>query len=86
MTSKVSARFWKQFYELPQHVQELAHKNYLLWLKNSRHPSIQFKPFHRGLYSVRIGDHYRAIGYFSAPDEFTWIWIGSHEDYNKFRG
>jgi hypothetical protein len=86
MTSKVSARFWKQFYELPQHVQELAHKNYLLWVKNSRHPSIQFKPFHRGLYSVRIGDHYRAVGYFSAPDEFTWIWIGSHEDYNKFRG
>ncbi len=85
MTSKVSSRFWKQFYELPRQVQELARKNYLFWLKNSRHPSIQFKPFHRNLYSARIGDHYRAVGYFSAPDEFTWIWIGSHEDYNKFR-
>jgi hypothetical protein len=86
MISKVSSRFWKQFYELPQHVQELTFKNYLLWLKNPRHPSIQFKPFHRDLYSARVGEHYRVVGYFSAPDELTWVWIGSHEDYNKFRG
>ncbi|HEU6447839.1 MAG TPA: hypothetical protein VFV23_05330 [Verrucomicrobiae bacterium] len=84
MISKVSSRFWKQFNELPQEIQELAYKNYLLWLKNLRHPSIHFKSFHRNLYSARVGDHYRAVGYFSAPDEFTWIWIGSHEDYNKF--
>lgn len=86
MTSKASARFWKQFYELPLPVRELAYKNYSLWLKNPRHPSVQFKPFHGRLYSARVGEHYRVVGYFSGANEFTWVWIGSHEDYNKFRG
>ncbi len=85
MTSKVSARYWKEFHELPRHIQELSHKNYLLWLKAPRHPSVRFKPIHGRLYSARVGEHYRAVGYFSNPHEFTWIWIGSHEDYNKFR-
>jgi mRNA-degrading endonuclease RelE of RelBE toxin-antitoxin system len=84
MTSKVSKRFWKQWHELPKSIQELSYKNYLLWLKDPRHPSIHFKPFHSRLYSVRVGEHYRAVGYFSGPNEFTWIWIGSHEDYNHF--
>ncbi len=85
MTAKASARFWQQFERLPRHIQELARKNYLLWLKDRRHPSLHFKPFHRRLYSARVGEHYRAVGYYSNPDEFTWIWIGSHEDYSKFR-
>lgn len=86
MISKVSARFWNEFEKLPREMQELAYKNYQTWLKNPRHPGVRFKPFHRQLYSARVGDHYRAVGYFSGPDEFTWIWIGSHEDYNKFGG
>jgi mRNA-degrading endonuclease RelE of RelBE toxin-antitoxin system len=85
MTSRVSKRFWKQWHELPKPIQELSQKNYLLWLNDPRHPSLHFKPFHGRLYSVRVGEHYRAVGYFSAPNEFTWIWIGSHEEYNRFR-
>ena len=42
MTSKVSKRFWKQWHELPKSIQELSYKNYLLWLKDPRHPSIHF--------------------------------------------
>ena len=61
-------------------------QNYEYWLKNIRHPATRFKPFYGRMYSARVGDHYRAVGYFSAPNEFIWIWIGSHEDYNKFRG
>jgi hypothetical protein len=85
MISKVSDRFWRQFHELPQDIQELAGKNYQIWLRNPRYPAIRFKPFHNKLYSARVGDHYRAVGYFSGHDEFTWIWIGSHQDYDKFR-
>lgn len=86
MISKVSARFWSQFQELPRDIQDLARRNYQIWLSNPRYPAIRFKPFHNKLYSARVGDHYRAVGYFSGPDEFTWIWIGSHQDYDKFRG
>ena len=31
---------------------------------------------------IRIGDHYRAIGQVTG-DAVEWVWIGSHEDYNK---
>jgi plasmid maintenance system killer protein len=33
-------------------------------------------------FSIRIGDHYRAIGRLIG-DVVEWVWIGSHEDYNK---
>ena len=68
---------------LPAEVQRLAAKNYKLWLENERHPSIQFKPFKRNLWSARVGAHYRACGVWIGADAFQWTWIGSHEDYNK---
>jgi hypothetical protein len=33
-------------------------------------------------FSIRIGDHHRAIGRLTG-DVVEWVWIGSHEDYNK---
>jgi hypothetical protein len=33
-------------------------------------------------FSIRIGEHHRAIGQL-AGDIVEWVWIGSHEDYNK---
>jgi len=33
-------------------------------------------------FSIRIGDHHRAIGRLIG-DAVEWVWIGSHEDYNK---
>jgi hypothetical protein len=81
--SKTSREFWKLFYDLPLEVQRLAYKNYLLWQNNPRHPSLRFKPVKWRLWSIRIGDHYRAIGHFVDPDSFLWTWIGTHEEYNK---
>jgi hypothetical protein len=47
--------------------------------------SLRFKPIkgHANLWSVRIGDHYRAVGFYEKADLFIWTWIGSHEEYNK---
>ena len=33
-------------------------------------------------WSIRISLDYRALGY-KENDDFIWVWIGSHEDYNK---
>jgi len=44
---------------------------------------MQFKPVAGSVWSVRIGDHYRAIAQ-KDTDLVVWFWIGSHEDYNKF--
>jgi hypothetical protein len=59
----------------------LADKNYQLWKENPSHPSLRFKPVGEGFWSIRIGIHYRAIGY-PEGDEVTWIWIGHHSEYD----
>ena len=83
MKSKADPDFWRRFNKLPLQVRRLAQKNYALWLANPFHPSLRFKRFEGESWSVRIGDHYRATGYFLTPDIFVWNWIGTHEEYNK---
>lgn len=54
---------------------------FALLKSDSRHPSLHLKRIGR-LWSVRVGDHYRALG-IDDPDGIYWIWIGSHADYDK---
>ena len=44
---------------------------------------MQFKPLVGNVWSVRIGDHYRAVAQ-KHGDLIVWFWIGTHEDYNNF--
>ncbi len=83
MKSKTNHNFWICFNALPLEIQKLARKNFLVWQNNSRHPSLRFRPHSNGRWSVRIGDHYRAIGYVAEDGTLVWTWIGSHENYNK---
>ncbi len=83
MISKAAPSFWRCFHALPVRVQRVAYKNYQVWLQNPHHPSLRFKPLKGDLWSVRVGSHYRAAGYFRDDNTFVWIWIGSHEEYNK---
>ena len=84
MKSKATRRFWKAYAGLPLHAQALAAKTYGLWRQNHQHPSLHFKKLKGGenRFSVRVGGHYRAIGHL-AGDTAEWVWIGTHEDYNK---
>lgn len=82
MKHLTSSSFWEYFDLLPITVQELANKNYELLKKNPRHPSLHFKRINE-LWTVRIGQHYRAIG-IEVKEGIQWIWIGSHEKYNQF--
>lgn len=83
MNSRTTPQFWQQFNALPSEIQQLARKNFDLWRTNQQHPSLHFKPFKYGQWSVRIGRRYRALGFFLDAGNFRWTWIGSHEDYNK---
>jgi hypothetical protein len=69
---------------LPGEVQQLAIKTYHLWRQNPSHPALHFKKLHGGTerFSVRIGNHYRAIGHM-VPGGVEWVWIGSHAEYDK---
>lgn len=84
MTSKIK-RFWKLLEELPIEVQMQARVAYQVFSQNPQHPSLQFKAltdFSEPMYSVRIGAHCRALGLLE-NDEITWIWIGTHSQYDK---
>ena len=84
MKSRATTRFWFLFGQLPPAIQKLAVKNYNLWRKSPRHPSLRFKKLHgRGeRFSVRVGDDYRAVGHF-VEDGVEWVWIGSHGEYDE---
>jgi hypothetical protein len=55
------------------------------YLKNNpRHPSLQLKRIEE-LWSVRVGQRYRASG-IDAEGGIQWIWIGSHAEYDQIIG
>lgn len=84
MTSVATRRFWDLFHALPGDVQTLAIKNYQLWRRDPHHPSLHFRRLQGGAdrFSVRVGDHYRALGRLTA-DTITWVWIGTHAEYDR---
>ncbi len=84
MIGKTQKRFWKCFDGLPVPVQKLAREKYRLWKNDPYHPSLRFEERRNGLCIVRIGDQYRALG-LNEGDLVAWFWIGTHEEYNRFR-
>jgi hypothetical protein len=66
---------------LPASARLTADKNYGLWRQNPQHPSLRFKSVGEGFWSVPVGKHYRALGH-REGEEITWVWIGSHADYD----
>jgi mRNA-degrading endonuclease RelE of RelBE toxin-antitoxin system len=73
--------FWGQYEKLPAHVRQLADKNFSLLKENPNHPSLHLKRVGKK-WSVRVGDHYRAVGV-NVEDGILWFWIGSHTEYDK---
>ena len=35
-----------------------------------------------GCFTVRIGDHHRAVGWLES-ETVTWVWIGTHAEYDR---
>jgi hypothetical protein len=85
--SVATRRFWELFQALPSEVQNLAVKNYHLWRRSPNHPSLRFRRLQGGedRFSIRVGDHYRALGR-RAGQTMTWVWIGTHADYDRLVG
>ncbi len=77
-------RFWSLYHQLPEHVRELADKNYELLRADPFHPSLHFKKVGqtRQLWSVRVGEHYRALAT-ERPEGIFKFWIGTHAEYDR---
>jgi len=65
----------------------LAIKSYQLWRRDPHHPSLRFRRLQGSAnrFSVRVGDHYRALGILTA-DAMTWVWIGTHNESDRLVG
>ena len=82
--SVATRRFWDLFHALSPEIQKLAVKNYELWRRDPHHPSLHFRRLRgsQDRFSVRVGDHYRALGRLTAHT-LTSVWIGTHAEYDR---
>jgi len=85
LKSLATKRFWKCYGELPGEVRNLADRYYKLWKENPFNPTLSFEEIRSDIWRIKIGYRYRALAK-RYNDTIVWIWIGSHEDYNKLLG
>jgi hypothetical protein len=83
MRSLTTPDFWQAYAVLPQSIKEQARKAYQVWQSNPSHPSLHFKKVGKNLWSVRVTQNYRALAIKKGQD-YYWIWIGSHREYETF--
>ena len=74
--------FWARYDALPANTRKLADKNFELLKHNPEHPSLHFKDVSKGLWSARVGMHFRALA-IPHDNGFARIWIGTHAEYDK---
>lgn len=84
MRSTTADPFWDLFRKLPKDVRKQAYKAYRQFEQDPLLPSLKFKESkqHRGLWSARVSAGYRVLG-IRAGDKITWVWTGSHREYDK---
>ena len=83
MKSLATTEFWKAYANLSPEMQEQARKAYRLWQQNSLHPSLHFKKVGKNLWSARVSGGCRALA-LKKGDDYYWIWIGYHNQYESF--
>ena len=81
LRSLLTPSFRKLYCDLPSEVQILANEKYRLFQQDPFHPSLEFEAKGK-VWTVAVGRSYRAIARRFGNDLY-WVWIGSHEDYNK---
>ena len=65
-------------------VQNLARQNFQLLRTNPRHPSLHFKKVGK-FWSARVGISHRTLA-IEDDEGFIWIWIGTHDAYERMIG
>lgn len=83
MKSFTTSDFWKAYADLNSEMKEQARKAYRIWRENPSYPSLHFKKVGKNLWSVRITEDYRALA-LKQGEDYYWIWIGSHDEYDAF--
>jgi hypothetical protein len=66
---------------LPADIQRRADKQFDLFARNPKYPSVQLKPVGQ-FWSARVTDAYRALA-IREENVLYWFWIGSHDEYTR---
>ncbi len=81
--------FQKYSKKLPPDIRKKAHKAFENFEKQDQSTfsrGLEFKQLKGTLHSIRIDDHYRALGH-KIGDTVYWEWIGPHDEYmRRIRG
>ena len=78
---RTTEQFWQRYRRLPQAVREHADKSFALLRENFHHPSLHFKKV-GAFWSARVDISHRALA-IEDGDDFIWVWIGSHDEYER---
>jgi hypothetical protein len=85
MKSFTTPDFWKAYAALSSELKQQTQKAYQLWKADPLHPSLHFKKVGKSLWSARISGGYRALA-LKKGDDYYWIWVGTHDDYEMILG
>jgi hypothetical protein len=85
--SKATPSFWRTLSLVSAADRESARRAYRFFATNPEHNSLRFKKLagHANLWSVRVSRRVRAVGQ-RVGNTITWVWIGSHNDFDKLFG
>lgn len=78
---RTTDQFWQRYHQLPQEVRDRADKCFEMLRSDPRHPGLQFKKV-GAFWSARVDLAYRALA-INDGDDFIWVWIGSHDEYER---
>ena len=87
MISKTRPAFWRRYARLSPEMRARATEAYRLFASNPSHPShpsLRFKKLEsaESMWSVRVSDQYRAVGV-RQGNVIGWLWIGTHNEFDK---
>ena len=87
MKSLVRPGFWRAHAGLDDRARQAARRAYAQFARDPGHPSLRFKKLggYGHIWSVRVNEQYRAVGERSG-DTIIWVWIGTHNDFDKLFG
>jgi mRNA-degrading endonuclease RelE of RelBE toxin-antitoxin system len=85
--SRTRPSFWRAYESLDPRIREAARRAYRLFADKPDHPSLRFKKLggYEDLWSVRISEQYRAVGE-RRGEAVTWLWIGTHNEFDSLFG
>ena len=84
LVHRTTPGFWSHFDSLPEHIQRTARRSFERLKENPRYASLRFKKVGK-FWSVRVGLSHRAIAV-EDGDDFIWVWIGIHAEYDRITG